>query len=549
MARTLGELNEGRAPSLVRSSMVMAVGTMGSRVTGFLRTVVLAAALGVHELGNAYNVGNTLPNIVYDLLLGGVLAAVVVPSLVEAAQQDGDGGESFAQSLLTITVISLALVSVVTVLAAPLVVRAYLAHSAAASRPLAVTFARFFLPQLFFYGVGAVLGAILNVRGRFAEPMWTPILNNLVVIGVGILFYLVTSGAAVRSGHLDPTQIRVLGIGTTAGVIVQTVALVPAVRRTGLRFRLRVAHRRRLLEAVRLSAWMFVYVATNQVLLLVVINLSDAVNGRGTGYSTYLYAYTLFQLPYAAISVSVITALMPRLAANAVSRRTDAIRADLSYGLRMTGALLVPLAAAVFLLGPSITTLVLGFGRTSLGDARFIGYVLSAFAVGMVPFSAYQVQVRAFYALRDTRTPAMINLRATAFNIVVDLVAFAVLPVKWRVTGLAFGFSLSYTVALWLSTAKLMRTLRGSQGTGVVRTHIRLLVATAVGSVVLLVFLALSDRLLGGGRAAAVLALVAGGGFGGFAFLRAAALIDIPEVRALGSLLTARMRPVGRAAP
>lgn len=521
----------------------MAIGTLGSRVTGFLRTVVLAAALGVHELGNAYNIGNTLPNIVYDLLLGGVLAAVVVPSLVEAAQQDGDGGESFAQSLLTITVISLALVSVVSVLAAPLIVRVYLAHAAAASRPMAVTFARYFLPQLFFYGVGAVIGAILNVRGRFAAPMWTPILNNLVVIGVGLLFYGVSSGAAVRAGRLDATDIRILGIGTTAGVVVQTLALVPAVRRTGLRLRPRFGHRDRLVEAIRLSAWMLVYVATNQVLLLVVINLSDAVKGTGTGYTSYLYAYTLFQLPYAAIAVSVITALMPRLAAHAVDHRTEAIRADLSYGLRMTGALIVPLAAAVFVLGPSITTLVLGFGRTSLADARFIGYVLSAFAVGMVPFSAYQVEVRAFYALRDTRTPAIINLKATAFNVVVDLIAFAVLPPRWLVTGLAGGFSLSYAVALWLSTAKLMRTLRGSQGNGVVRTHVRLTVATAVGSVVLLAMLLSFDGLLGDGRAAALLALVVGGSFGGFAFLRAAALIDIPEVRSLGGLLVSRLRP------
>lgn len=521
----------------------MAVGTLGSRATGFVRTIVIAAALGVHELGNAYNVANTLPNIVYDLLLGGVLSAVVVPSLVEGAREDGDGGESYARSLLTVTALVLGAMTVLTVVFAPAIVRGYLAHSAAASRPLAVTFTRYFLPQLFFYGCGAIVGAILNVRGRFAEPMWTPILNNLFVIAMGVAFYVLSSGPAVRAGRLTTTEVRVLGIGTTLGVVAQTVALVPGARRVGFRFRPALGHGRRIAAALRLSTWMFVYVVTNQLLLLVVINLADAVQGRGTGYSSYIYAYTLFQLPYAAVAVSVVTALMPRLADHAAAGRTAAIRADLSYGLRMTGALLVPAAAALFLLGPAIATLVLGFGRTSLTDARFIGFVLSGFAVGLVPFSAFQVQARAFYAMRDTRTPALINLKATAFNVAFDVVAFFVLPVQWRVTGLAVGFSLSYVVALWMSTARLMRTLRGADGTGVLRTHIRLLVATTVGAVVLLAFLVLSARLLGVGRAGSVVALVLGGGLGGYAFLRAAALIDIPEVRSIGGLLLSRLRP------
>jgi putative peptidoglycan lipid II flippase len=521
----------------------MAVGTLGSRATGFLRTVMIAAALGVHSVANAYNVGNTLPNIVYDLLLGGVLSAVVVPLLVEAVHTDGDDGESFAQSLLTVTVVGLGVVCVLAVLGAPVLVHAYLAHSAAASRRLTVTFARYFLPQIFFYGVGAVLGAILNVRGRYAEPMWTPILNNLVVMGVGGLFYAVSTAAAVRAGRLDPGQVRILAIGTTAGVVVQTVALVPGMRRVGFRFRFRLAHGARLAQAVRLSGWMAVYVVTNQALLLVVINLADAVSGRGSGYSSYLYAYTLFQLPYAAVAVSVVTALMPRLSSHAVTGDLAAIRADLSYGLRMTGALLVPAAAAMFLLGPSIATLVFGIGRTDVADARMIGFVLSGFAVGIVPFSAFQVQLRAFYALRDTRTPALINLRATLFNVIFDLVAFEVLPPRWRVTGLALGFSLSYLLALWWSTRRLIRRLRGAEGTAILRTHVRLSVATVIGAAVLVPALLLADAVAGAGRAGAVLALLFGGGLGGFAFLRAAALIDIPEVREIGALLAARVRP------
>lgn len=520
----------------------MAVGTLGSRATGFLRTIMIAAALGTHTVANAYNVANTLPNIVYDLLLGGVLSAVVVPLLVEAAHEDGDNGESFGRSLLTVTVIALGAVCVLSVVGAPVLVHAYLAHSAATSRQLTVTFARYFLPQIFFYGVGAVLGAILNVRGRFAEPMWTPIMNNLVVIAVGGLFYAITTSAAVRAGRLDPAQVRILAIGTTLGVIAQTIALLPAVRRVGFRFRFRVAHQARLRRAVRLSGWMVLYVVTNQILLLVVINLTDAFGGRGSGYSSYLYAYTLFQLPYAAVAVSVVTALMPRLSGHAVTGDVAAIRADLSYGLRITGAFLVPVAVALFLLGPSIATLVFGYGRTTLSDARLIGFVLSGFAIGIIPFAAFQVQLRAFYALQDTKTPAVVNLRATAANVVFDLLVFAVLPAQWRVAGFAVGFSLSYVIALWSSTRKLIRLLRGADGGGILRTHVRLAVATMVGAVVLVACLVLADAVAGSGRGGAALALVLGGSFGSLAFLRAAALIDIPEVRQLGGLLTARFR-------
>lgn len=530
-------------PSLARSSAVMAVGTLLSRGTGFLRTIVLAAAIGVHLVGNSYNVSNTLPNIIYDLLLGGVLSAVVVPLLVVAAREDGDDGEGFACSLVTVTMVVLAVVSALAVLGAPAIVGAYLNHSAAADRPLAITFARYFLPQIFFYGVGAVLGAVLNVRGRFAEPMWTPILNNIVVIAVGGLFFLVSSNTAVQDGRLSPAAVHLLAVGTSAGVVVQTIALLPAVRKVGFRFRPSFAHRARLGEALRLSGWMLVYVVTNQLLLLVVINLADRIGGRGSGYSSYLYAYTLFQLPYAAVSVSVITALMPRLSGRVVSGDLAAARSDLSYGLRMTSALIVPVAAALFVLGPSLTTIVFGFGRTSVADARLIGFVLSAFAVGVVPFSAFQVQLRAFYAMRDTRTPAVINLWATATNIVFDLLVYALVPTRWVVAGLALGFSLSYLLALWLSTARLMRRWRGASGLGVVRTHIRLAVATAVAGAVMLGCAIGGTVLVGTGRAGALVILFVGGGLGLFAFLRAAAVLDISEVRDIGNLLASRVRP------
>jgi putative peptidoglycan lipid II flippase len=529
----------GRPSSLVRASAAMTVGTLGSRATGFLRTVALAAALGVTPLANAYNVGNTLPNVVYDLLLGGVLTAVVVPVLVQASRSDPDGGHSFAQSLLTVTMLVLGAVTVLTVLGAPEIVRAYTVHGTVANRPLAITFARYFLPQIFFYGVGAVVGAILNIRGRFAEPMWTPILNNVVVIGVGLLFFAVASTGAVRSGRLSTGEVRLLAVGTTLGVVVQTVALLPALHRVGFRFRFRLAHAARLGHAARLAGWMLVYVVTNQALLLVVINLANAARG---GYTSYLYAYTLFQLPFALVSVSVITALLPRMSAGAVAEDLRSIRADLSFGLRMTAVLLVPAAAGLFLLGPSLTTLILGFGNSSLSQARGIGLVLSAFAVGLVPFSAFQLQTRAFYAMRDTRTPAVVNLWASVVNALLDVGLFFLLPPRYRVAGLGLGFSVSYYLALALSTTRLVRRLPGASGLAVIRSHVRLGFASTLAALATLAVVVGVTVGLGTARLAAAVAIVGGGGLGLLVFLRAASQVQITELRELAGLLFSRLR-------
>jgi putative peptidoglycan lipid II flippase len=526
-------------PSLVRASTAMAAGTLGSRLTGFLRTIALAAALGVTPLANAYNVGNTLPNIVYDLLLGGVLTAVVVPVLVEANRNDPDQGLGFAQSLLTLSMLLLAAVTAATVIGAPVIVHAYLVHGTAADRPLAVTFARYFLPQIFFYGVGAVIGAILNVRGRFAEPMWTPIINNVVVIAVALFFFAVASSHAVHSSRLSTGEIRLLAIGTTVGVIAQTAALLPALRRVGFRFRLRLSHGSRLAQALRLAGWMAIYVVTNQALLLVVINLADAAHG---GYTSYLYAYTLFQLPYAAVSVSVITALLPRMSAGAVAADLTAVRSDLSYGLRMTAVLLVPAAVLLFLLGPSLSTIILGFGNSSASQARSIGFVFSAMAIGLVPFSAFQLETRAFYALRDTRTPAMVNLWASALNVALDVGLFFALPERYRVAGLGLGFSISYLLALALSTVRLVRRLPGANGLAVVRSHVRLGFSSLTAGLATLAVVVLVTVLMGSGRAAAVIALVVGGGVGLLVFLRTASQVQTAEVRQLARVLLGRLR-------
>lgn len=509
----MSEGPDGRPDDLGRSTRTMALGTIASRGTGFLRTAVLASVLGVEGVAAAYNVANTTPNIVYELLLGGVLTSVVVPLLVRAAKTDEDGGAAYAQRLLTLTVLVLGGAAVLLVLAAPLLIDLYAGDLDPESRELAIVLARFFLPQVLFYGAGAVLGAILNVRGSYAPPMWAPVLNNLVVIGTGLAFLVVRGAGELTAGGLTEGQVALLGIGTTLGIVAQTVALVPALRSVGFTLRPRGGFAELGLRKVaHLAKWVLVYVVANQLAYLVVVRLSsdDALVDSGRGYPSYVYAFVLWQLPHAVVAVSVITALLPRMSRAAADGRTDDLRASLNRGLRLSVAVLVPAAVAFVVLGREIATVVFARGEVSVDDARFIGLLLGVFALGLVPFSTYQLQLRAFYALQDTRTPTLINLGVNATLVVVDVTLYLLLPEQWRVVGLAAGHATSFLAGLAICSVVLSRRIGGLDGGSVVRTAVRCAVAAAVPGLLALGTAALVTGAIGRGPLGAGLALALG---------------------------------------
>jgi putative peptidoglycan lipid II flippase len=535
---------EAAQDSLARSGVMMATGTLASRITGFLRTVVIAAALGRY-LGDSYNVANTIPNILYDLLLGGVLSSIVIPLLVQAAQRGESEGTAYAQRLLTIVAATLSVIAVAGVLLAPQIVGLYAGRLSGPNQALATTFARYFLPQVLFYGVGAVFGAILNTRGSFAAPMWAPVLNNVVVIASGAVFLVITSSP--RPGSLTHGQTLVLAIGTTAGIVVQTVALLPALRAVHFPLRLRWDWRGAgLRSAGPFAAWMVGYVLTNQLGYLVIVNLATA-SGRargssGFGYSAYTYAFVLFSLPYAVIAVSVVTALFPRMSRSAALEHRGEVANTLAGGLVLSATLLVPTTAALVALGPLIGTVVFAHGNTDLSDARLTGATLSAFALGLVPFSAFQVQLRAWLAMRDSRTPAVVNVVITAVNVVADVVLYLALPTREKVVGLALGFSLSYLVGTVWFAGKLRARLGPANEHRVARTHIRL----AVASVVAIVPGYVGARLLTGrlgldpesSLVALAVALVVGGGI----FAGLARRMRIRELAELTAMVRNRLR-------
>lgn len=541
------------SPSVLRSSRTMALGTVASRGTGFIRMVVLAAAIGNLGLAEAYNVANVLPNIIYELLLGGVLTSVVVPLLVAAAKADeesgasGPAGERYARQLLTLVAMLLGAATLLAMALAPQLIDLY-GDASGEAQELAVSFARFFLPQILFLGLGATMGAILNTRGRFGPPMWAPVLNNLVVIATLLVFLAQTIGKG--RGDLLPLrtpQLLTLGIGTTAGIVVQTVALIPALRSVGFRARPRFglpwADLRR---AGGLAGWVLVYVLANQAALLVVVRLARSAGsvagpGHGIGYSAYLYAFTIVSLPHAIVGVSIITALLPRMSRAALDNRLDRLRGDLAGGLRLAGVLVVPAAFALVFLGPLVGTVIYGHGRVLPSDARTIGLVLAGFAVGLVPFSVFQLQLRAFYAQGDTRTPALVNIVVNAVNIAVDVALYLTLPDRWRVVGLAVGYSASYAAGAAATGWLLDRRLPRGASEHVVRTYVRLAVAASVGSIAALALALPVQARMGAGPGSAGLALLLSLPAGGAVYLLSARRLRVGEISALAALLPAAL--------
>jgi putative peptidoglycan lipid II flippase len=527
-------VSEGGA-SLQRSSGVMALGTIASRATGFLRLAAIAAALGLSRVADPYNVANTLPNIVYELLLGGILTSVVVRPLVQAAREDDDDGERFAQALLTFVVLALAAAVVLGEVFAPAIVRAYGSRLDPAQLRLATGLLRLFLPQVLFYGAGATMGAILNARGRFGAPMAVPVLNNVVVIVAAIVFVLLPGPRPPSPESLTTAQFLTLGAGTTLGIVAQTLALVPFLRRAGFRFRPRRIDRSRLSSLARLGGWVLTYVVANQLGYLVVVRLATGARIEG-GYTAYTYAFQLFSLPHAIVAVSIITALAPVISGHAVAGDLSRVRSELSNGLRLVAVILVPAAVGLAVLARPVAVVALSHGALGVDDAAFIGRVLAAFACGLLPFSAFQLLARVFYWLQDSRTPAVVNIAVNLVNVVVD-VAFAVaLTGRARIVAMAAGYAASYVVGSLVLAVLLRRRLGGLDGRRVVRTTVRALVAAGIAGLGAYGVDALVRKTFSAGVGGSLVSLLVAAVVGGALYVVSARRMHLAELDAVTRL-------------
>ena len=543
-ASEAGQTGPGET-SLVRSSGVMAIGTLASRGTGFLRTLVLVYAVGVTGVANAYNNANTLPNTVYDLMLGGILTSVVVPLLVNAAKRDRDRGEAYDQRMFTLGTVALLALTVLATLAASLLVDLYAHAITGPERHLMVIFAYFFIPQIFFYGVSSLAGAVLNARGHFAAPMWTPVINNLVVTGV-LLMFIATGGIGVRPSSIGAGQVQLLGFGTTLGIVAQTVALIPALRRAGFRWRPRFDFRKaEVAEIRRMAAPLFGYIVTTQVSFLVVQNVANkaSVNAGSDSFSTYSYAWQLFQMPYAIIGISVITALLPRMSAHAADRQYNLVRDDFSTGVRLSSVVVVPAALLLAVLGAPLTEFLFSVGHssTTVAQARYIGEVFGIFSLGLVPYMMFQLLLRVFYSLHDSRTPMFIGIAVMAVNIAASLLSLGLLPSGHVVEGLGVSFGLSNVVGAVVSWRLLSRRLSGLEGHWIAGSLIRMHGAGIPALIFAWATTFMVGVILSAGPLYGLITTVIGGSGGLLLYVLFARALGITEVTDLGATVKARL--------
>ncbi|MFC5953986.1 murein biosynthesis integral membrane protein MurJ [Streptomyces pratens] len=540
----------GRAGGLLKSSAVMAAGTMVSRLTGFIRSALIVSALGLGLLGDSFQVAYQLPTMIYILTVGGGLNSVFVPQLVRSMKDDADGGIAYANRLLTLVMVALAALTATAWLAAPLLVRALSNPVASdpAANEVAVTFTRYFLPSIFFMGVHVVMGQILNARGRFGAMMWTPVLNNIVIIvtlGTFIYVYGTAANSRMTVTSIPPEGQRLLGIGVLLGLIVQALAMIPYLRETGFRLRLRFDWRGHGLgKAAKLAKWTILFVLANQAGALVVTQLSTAAtlnsDIQGTGFAAYANAQLIWGLPQAIITVSLMAALLPRISRSAAEDDGGAVRDDISQGLRTTAVAIVPISFGFIALGIPMCTLI--FGSSGTGAATNMGYMLMAFGLGLIPYSVQYVVLRAFYAYEDTRTPFYNTVIVAAVNAVASAVCFFVLPARWAVVGMAASYGVAYAAGVGIAWRRLRTKLGGDlDGARVLRTYARLCIASVPAALLAGAVCYGIGRTLGQGVGGSFAALLAGGAVLLGVFFVAARRMRIVEVNSLVGMVRGRL--------
>jgi putative peptidoglycan lipid II flippase len=538
---------EDSTRSFVRNTVVMSIGTALSRLTGFLRLSAMAFALGITEsrLPDAYNIANVTPNILYELALGGILTSVVVPVVVEWMQTRGrDASWDVVRRLFTLAFVVLSGIAVAGIVFAPWIVDLYTAgvpeSQQTAVGDLATFFLRWFMPQILFYGLGAVATGLLNAHRRFAPPMFAPILNNLVVIGTFLLFAALPDPARGSNELATDAQRLVLAIGTTLGVAAMTAVLWPFVRGTGFRFRWMAVHRDPAIRTIlRLATWVIVYVVANQLGYLVVMILAGERQG---GYTAYASAFILFQLPHAIFAVSIFTALLPAMSSRWTARDLPGFRDLLSQGIRATAVVLIPAALGYIVLARDIVRLLLEHGRADTPESGdLVAEVLVFFAIGLFAFSAFQLLLRSSYAMQDTRTPALVNVAAVALNVLVNLLFLLVLDLG--VPGLALGHAVSYVFASIVLLVVVRARIGGLDGATIVRSLGRVVVAGLATSAAAWLVARGIGQWLGtatiGAQAIQVLTAVT---VGLAVFLASAAALRIEEVTMVRRQVTARWR-------
>lgn len=436
-------------PGLFKNSSQMALGTVLSRITGVVRSAAVIAAIGFGPFADAYSIANSLPTIIYIIIIGGAINSIFVPQLVKHQNSDLDRGESFTNKLLTFVIIVLLALSALAVLIAPLIVNVYAPNNwTQANLETSVIFARFLLPQIFFYGLFALLQQILNARGHFAVPMFAPIANNIVVTITALLFLNVVFAQPV-AGEVAMSAIYLLAVGTTLGVAAQAFILLPILRKINYKFSANFKFKNSGLALTgKLAFWTFGYVVVNQITYVLITRLAAGANVAQTdiGFTAYQNAYLIFMLPHSIITVSLVTALLPRFSNLATATNKNDLVNELKRSINTLTFLLLPISAMLAAIAPLVAVALFARGSASYENSFSTGVVLSAFMFGLVPFSLFYLILRGFYALDDTKTPFLFNIALNIIHAVTAYLLYNNLSSNARIVGLALSLVISYSI-------------------------------------------------------------------------------------------------------
>ena len=488
--------------SLARSTAGMAAGTIASRALGVVRATLQLAVVGAVLAGDAWDVANTLPNIVYLLLAGGVLNAVLVPQITRAASHP-DGGREYVDRLLTIAIIGMAIIAVVFTLGAGLLVRLYSTPNwSVDQRSLSTAFALICMPQIFFYGLYTLLGQVLNARNRFAAYMWAPAVANLVAIA-GLAYFLLNYPHRAQIAGWTSPMIWVLAGSATAGVAAQALVLVVPLWRSGFRFRPRWGFRGvGLGTASTVALWTFGALVVSTVGFIITSQVLTYAGKAGAlahvvvpGKISYTNAFLIFMLPHSLVTVSLVTALFTRMSRAAHAGDLGEVRSDVTKGMLLTAVATIPATVGALVLGFAATATL--FQGNTEAETRGIATVMMAMMFGLVPFGILYLLQRVFYSFEDAKTPFRLQIVVTGVATTANL-ASLMLPLRWIAVGVGAGQALSNLAGMAVGLILVRRRLEVLHLRHVIRTYVRVGVASVVaGAAAYLVLLGLGQVLHG----------------------------------------------------
>jgi putative peptidoglycan lipid II flippase len=488
MTEGVGVSYKDEPAAFARNASVMAVGTTLSRITGFLRYAALAYVLGLTlrfgetNLPSTYSLANSMPNIIFDLVMGGIIASLFIPVFVEyLSTRDREEAWYVASSVTNISLIVLGAITVLGIIGSPLVIRLMTAFGSYSAgdvttqvvRDQASFFLRFFMPQIIFYGLAAIFAGLLNTHRHFTAPAFAPIANNLVVIGTVVVFYFLP-------GPRDNTlHVAVLGVGTTLGVVAQALVQLPMLRRIGVRYTPVIDFKHPAIRKIgRLAIPLLGYILLWQLGNWFVFALAIQVDG---GVPSYQYAQMFFQVPYGVFAVSIITAIFPAMSEHAALRRWPRFKDTVSTGIRATILIIVPCCVIFLTLSEPIIRFLLQHGFFKAGDTELLSDVLFFMALGLIPYSIDMLLTKTFYSMQDTRTPMIINCFVVTINITANLIFFNLMGVK----GLALGFATAYLFSMLIDGTVLRIRLGRMGGRRVFSTALKTLAAAAAMALVI----------------------------------------------------------------